>query len=425
MATIDQHSGTRTTFRLPDLGEGLTDAEVLRWLVAPGDEVRVNQPLLEVETAKAAVEIPSPVAGTVLELAAEEGEVVAVGAPLLTFAELSDGPTPSNARPDPVLVGYGPAERAPGRRRRRAPVPEQATATTRAAGRNAPVRAKPPVRKLARELGVDLDAVPGTGPDGVVTRADVERAAAPPPVAAAPEVGAPEVAATLGEERIPVRGVRRATAEAMVRSAAVPQAAVRLAVDVTAVSDLRRRLRDRGEAAPTVLGFVARATVLALIRRPMLHARWEEATQEIVLPSEVSLGIAVAGPRGLLVPKVRSAGSRSFTDLAGEIDRLAAAARDGSCTPADLTGGTFTISNVGVFAVDGGTALLTPGETAILCLGAVRQRPWVVDGALAVRDVLDLTLTIDHRVVDGEAGAGFLADLGAMLEDPLKMLLRS
>jgi 2-oxoisovalerate dehydrogenase E2 component (dihydrolipoyl transacylase) len=193
------------------------------------------------------------------------------------------------------------------------------------------------------------------------------------------------------------------------------------------VSELRRRRRDRGEtvpAVPTVLAFVARATVLALARRPMLHARWEEETQEIVLPDEVALGIAVAGPRGLLVPKIRSAGTRSLADLADEIDRLAAAARDGTCTPADLTGGTFTISNVGVFGVDGGTALLTPGETAILCLGAVRQRPWVVGGALAVRDVLDLTLTIDHRVVDGEDGAGFLADVGAMLEDPVEMLLR-
>jgi pyruvate dehydrogenase E2 component (dihydrolipoamide acetyltransferase) len=414
--TSDGGATTRSTFRLPDLGEGLTDAEVLRWLVAPGDVVRVNQPLLEVETAKAAVEIPSPEAGTVLELAAAEGEVVAVGAPLLTFGreapeQAAPGRPPENAATEPVLVGYGPSERGASRRRRRSPVPEQPDANSRSvAGQDRP-RAKPPVRKLARELGVDLATLPATGVDGVITRADVERAAAR--------------ASTNGEQRVPVRGVRRATAEAMVRSAAVPQAAVRLAVDVTALTDLRERRRARGEPVPTVLAFVARAVVLALGRRPMLHARWAEDTAEIVVPAEVALGVAVAGPRGLLVPKIRHAASRSLSELASEIDRSAAAARDGTCTPADLTGGTFTLSNVGVFGVDGGTALLTPGETAILCVGAVRQRPWVHEGVLAVRSVVELTLTIDHRVVDGEDGAGFLADVGAMLEDPLEILLRS
>lgn len=425
MATIDDRTPARPTFRLPDLGEGLTEAELVRWLVAPGDAVQVNQPLLEVETAKAVVEIPSPIAGTVHELAAAEGDVVVVGARLLSFEQPPDSGDAAGPRAA-VLVGYGPSEQAPGRRRRRSPVPEQASPSS-----SAPppveqrVPAKPPVRKLARELGVDLAAVTGSGVGGVVTRADVERLATNSAAvdAAKVETVNNEPAADR-EGRIPVRGVRRATAEAMVRSVAVPQASVRLAVDVTALGDLRERTRARGDAPPTVLAFVARAAVLALGRRPMLHARWEEETREIAVTTEISLGIAVSGPRGLLVPKIRRAETRSLANLAGQIERLAAAARGGTCLPTDLVGGTFTISNVGVFGVDAGTSLLIPGETAILCVGAVRQRPWVAEGALAVRSVVELTLTIDHRTVDGEQAAGFLADLGAMLEDPLEMLLR-
>jgi pyruvate dehydrogenase E2 component (dihydrolipoamide acetyltransferase) len=283
------------------------------------------------------------------------------------------------------------------------------------------------VRKLARDLGLDLASIPGTGPAGVVTRADVEQfrnRTVPEPVPAEPVPSDTTPARRNAEvgERIPVRSLRRATAEAMVRSAAIPQAAVRLDVDVTPLLELRRRLADSPKR-PGLLALVARAVVLALAERPLLHARWEET--EIVVPAAVSLGVAVATPRGLVVPKVRNAGARTLAGLQAEIDRLATAARDGDLPPADLVDGTFTLSNVGSFGVDGGTSLLTPGETGILCIGAVRERPWVVDGALAVRSVLSLTLTIDHRVVDGELAAGFLADVGALLHDPGLMLARS
>ncbi len=414
---------TGHVFRLPDLGEGLTEAEVLRWLVAVGDVVTVNQPIVEVETAKAAVEIPCPVAGTVAVLGAAEGGVLAVGAPLVEISVV-DAPRTvvGTAEPDrePVLVGYGPqAGRGATRRPRRGMVPAQ-SAPAEPAGR---VLAKPPVRKLAKDLGVDLTTVTGTGPDGVITRRDVQALTQAPPI---PNAAGGPAAGESPAERIPVRGVRRATAEAMVRSVSVPQASVRLAVDVTRAVRLPAAVAARHPAvAPTFLTLVARAVVLALQERPLLHARWEETAGEIVVPPSIALGIAVAAPRGLLVPKVRDAGSLSLRALREAIDRVVVAGREGRLTPGDLTGGTFTISNVGVFGVDGGTALLTPGETAILCLGAVQERPWVDDGELVVRSVVELTLTIDHRVVDGSEAAGFLTDVAALLHDPELMLVRS
>jgi pyruvate dehydrogenase E2 component (dihydrolipoamide acetyltransferase) len=432
--------GTRHEFRLPDLGEGLAEAEILRWLVAPGDVVTVNQALVEVETAKAAVEIPSPDAGTVVELGAQEGELLAVGARLVVLAVAEEPgssptagpPTPERSERQAVLVGYGPRESAPVRRRRRTTaVPVQPRA-----GR---VLAKPPVRKLARDLGLDLARIPGTGPAGSVTRADVEAfrlhdaPAAPltPLSQTPPQAATPLSPAALqeGDERIPVRSLRRATAEAMVRSIAVPQASVELAVDVSRTMQLRTRLAE--SARPSFLTLVARAVVLALAERPLLHARWEADSggsgdsAEIVVPSAVSLGIAVASPRGLLVPKVRDAAGKSLRELGAAITGVTEAARAGTLGPGDLTGGTFTLSNVGVFGVAGGRSLLTPGETGILCIGAVRDRPWVEDGALVVRQVVQLTLTIDHRVVDGELAAGFLADVGELLHDPGLMLARS
>jgi pyruvate dehydrogenase E2 component (dihydrolipoamide acetyltransferase) len=412
--------GTRHEFRLPDLGEGLTEAEILRWLVAPGDTVTVNQPLVEVETAKAAVEIPSPEAGTVAELGAEEGQLLAVGARLVVLV-VPDGAAPalpSRAtaeadRPErqAVLVGYGPREPDPVRRRRRTP----AVPTQPGAGR---VLAKPPVRKLARDLGLDLAQIPGTGPAGSVTRADVESFRPHDP-----SVGSLSHASSPGEQRIPVRSLRRATADAMVRSVTVPQASVNLAVDVSPAMQLRERLPETER--PSFLTLVARAVVLALAERPLLHARWDGDTGEIVVPSEVALGIAVASPRGLLVPKVRDAGGKTLRELGAAIAVATENARAGTSSPADLTGGTFSLSNVGVFGVDGGRSLLIPGETGILCIGAVRDRPWVHEGALVVRQVVELTLTIDHRVVDGEMAAGFLADTGALLHDPGRMLARS
>jgi pyruvate dehydrogenase E2 component (dihydrolipoamide acetyltransferase) len=417
---------TSHVFRLPDLGEGLAEAEILRWRVAVGDEVVVNQPIVEVETAKAAVEIPCPVAGTVSMLGADEGGVLAVGAPLIELVVRAEVGTGAGAGPeghgDAVLVGYGPrAAGAPVRRPRRAAVPAQAPPLEQPATDTRRVSAKPPVRKLAKHLGIDLAAVPGSGPSGSVTRSDLEafRSANAAPI--------PQPAVVPEGDRIPIRGVRRATAEAMVRSVAVPQSAVRLAVDVGRAVHLPQRLQARHPdvSPPSFLTLVARALVLALEVRPMLHARWDEAAGEIVVPSSVALGVAVAAPRGLLVPKVRDAGSLSLRALREAIDGVVAAGREGRLTPTDLTNGTITVSNVGVFGVDGGTALLTPGETAILCVGAVTERPWVQDGELVVRPVVELTLTIDHRVVDGAEAAGFLADVGALLHDPELMLARS
>ena len=271
--------------------------------------------------------------------------------------------------------------------------------------------AKPPVRKLARDLGVDLRTVAGTGAGGVITRDDVRDAAAP--------VAAP---AEAGTRREPVRGVRKATAAAMVASAfTAPHVTEFLAVDATATMALRDRLRATREYADvplSPLAFVAKAVCLALQRTPVLNARWDEPAGEIVFHDRVRLGIAAATPRGLLVPTIRDADTLSLRELAVALHDLATTARAGRTTPADLTGGTFTITNVGVFGVDSGTPILNPGEAGILAVGAVKEAPWVVDGALAVRTVCQLALSFDHRLVDGEQGSRFLADVGAVLTDP-------
>jgi pyruvate dehydrogenase E2 component (dihydrolipoamide acetyltransferase) len=293
--------------------------------------------------------------------------------------------------------------------------------------------AKPPVRKLARDLGLDLRTVTGTGPGGVITRDDVRGVAAGSAAAAeaatvaggGAETGgaAPGVTpAEPGTRREPVRGVRRATADAMVASAfTAPHVTEFLAVDVTATMALRDRLRDTREYADvplSPLAFIAKAVCLALRRTPVLNARWDEAAGEIVYHDRVRLGIAAATPRGLLVPTVRDADTLSLRALAGALHELTTTARAGRTPPADLTGGTFTITNVGVFGVDTGTPILNPGEAGILAVGAIRQAPWVVDGALAVRTVAQLALSFDHRLVDGEQGSRFLADVGALLTDP-------
>ena len=275
--------------------------------------------------------------------------------------------------------------------------------------------AKPPVRKLARDLGVDLRAVTGTGPGGVVTRDDVRAAAA---LAAAPATAPVEP----GIRREPVRGVRKATAEAVVASAfTAPHVTEFLAVDVTVTMELRDRLRKTREYADVALSplaFVAKAVCLALRRTPVLNARWDEPAQEIVYVDRVRLCIAAATPRGLLVPTIRDADTLSLRELAAALAELTTTARAGRTAPGDLTGGTFTITNVGVFGVDSGTTILNPGEAGILAVGAIKQAPWVVDGALAVRTVCQLALSFDHRLVDGEQGSRFLADVGALLTDP-------
>ena len=484
-------------FRLPDAGEGLTEAEILQWYVQPGDHVTVNQALVEIETAKAAVELPSPYAGTVTELLVTEGSTVDVGTPIITVDVDPDGapgvpaavqaqpaadapatagalrddmapeiPRPAEDEPvEPgliggpapggrtsVLVGYGPRSVVAKRRPRRGAADTADTAdaadrtdrTEATAATPAPqpvvgapaaatpasmsVLAKPPVRKLAKDLGVDLASLTGTGPDGVITRADVEAAVRPAADGAAPD-GQPTVPTVPApawdasrEQRIPIKGVRKHTAAAMVASAfTAPHVTEWVTVDVTPTMELRRRVAALPEfegVKVSPLLFVARALLLAVRRNPMINSSWDEAAQEIVVKEYVNLGIAAATPRGLVVPNIKDAARLGMRDLAVALGELTETARAGRTGPADLSGGTITITNVGVFGVDSGTPILNPGEAAILAFGAVRQMPWVVDGQLAVRQVTQLALSFDHRIVDGQLGSQVLSDLAAVLADP-------
>jgi pyruvate dehydrogenase E2 component (dihydrolipoamide acetyltransferase) len=458
-------------FRLPDVGEGLVDAEILQWHVQPGDTVAVNQVICEIETAKAAVELPSPFAGTVSALLVEAGTTVDVGTPIIRVDDGSggaaDGGEPEEVREKP-LVGYGEKAASTQRRPRRRsggavggdgaaapaepagsaalpardatpaapaadPEPAAAPGPAPAADGSGPVLAKPPVRKLAKDLGVDLRAVAATGPGGVVTRDDVQRAAA---AAAAPAPAAEPAAATVAEpapavasapaagreERIPVKGVRKHTAAAMVRSAfTAPHVTEFLQVDVTRTMKAVRRLREHPEFAGlkvSPLLLVARALLAAVRRNPGINASWDDAAQEIVVKHDVNLGIAAATERGLVVPNVKGAHALALPDLARELQTLTETARAGRTTPADMSGGTITITNVGVFGVDAGTPIINPGEAAILAFGQIRDLPWVHKGELAVRKVTTLSLSFDHRLVDGELGSKVLRDVGAMLENP-------
>jgi 2-oxoisovalerate dehydrogenase E2 component (dihydrolipoyl transacylase) len=419
------------TFRLPDLGEGLTEAVVLRWLVAPGDTVAQDQPLVEVETAKAAVEVPSPYAGTVTALHCEEGAELAVGAPLVTVDGGSDGPA-ALAEREPVLVGYGARPTVAPRRRRRhgsppapPPVPSaplQATPDPAGPAADPPPRprAKPLVRRLARDLHVDLGDVGGTGPDGTITADDVltQATGARPGASGPAEHRVPPDRP--GDVRVPLTPLQSAMATAMVRSVTeTPQATLFRAVDVTASMALLDRLRTMPEFADVRLSpllLTARALLLGLRRHPRAHSSW--AGDAVVEHGPINLGIAAATPRGLVVPHVADAGALSLPALARALEDLVARARAGRTSPAEMQHGTATLTNVGVFGVDAGTPILPPGQSVILALGAVRPSPWVVDGALAVREVCQLALTIDHRVVDGELGARLLADVAQVLEAP-------
>ncbi|MEU4699406.1 dihydrolipoamide acetyltransferase family protein [Nonomuraea dietziae] len=508
----------RREFKLPDVGEGLTEAEIVRWHVKPGDSVKVNQIVVEIETAKSIVELPSPWAGVVADLLAEEGQTVDVGLPIIAvdtgeaapsgtagapsaastegpadrLEALADdlvprppaegavepgahgGPAPKEER-TPVLVGYGVKTGAVKRRTRKTPGQDagqpgqaqpgqaqpalaqaaQAQAAQSQAGQvanpervalpghvapgeagqvpaprtgqeRAQVLAKPPVRKLAKDLGVDLATLRGTGPQGSITRDDIHAAAQEPaqaaPAAQAPRQGAPEAA----EERVPIKGVRKMTAQAMVASAfTAPHVTEFLQVDVTETMAAVQRLKglpDFAEVRVSPLLLVAKAVLVAARRYPMINAAWDEAAQEIVVKHYVNLGIAAATPRGLVVPNIKSAHALDLPSLAAALGELTETARAGRTQPADMAGGTITITNVGVFGVDTGTPILNPGEAAILAFGMVRDAPWVVDGQLAVRKVTTLALSFDHRIIDGELGSLFLRDVGAMLEDPLRML---
>ncbi|WP_433393914.1 dihydrolipoamide acetyltransferase family protein [Micromonospora sp. KLBMP9576] len=479
-------------FNLPDLGEGLAEGEILAWLVKVGDVIELNQPIVEVETAKAAVEIPAKWAGQVQAIFHPEGSTIEVGTPIIaidtdpgagpieastTGAPASALPTPSAASlaavevapaegavepgliggPAPggrtaVLVGYGPRTGAAKRRPRKGgtPVPAQATAPVAAATAPVapaptpvaaapsdghgpgghPVLAKPPVRKLARDLGVDLSTLTGSGPLGSITREDVQRAASGATAAAEPlAVSAPATAvASFGadrEQRIPVKGVRKLTAENMSRSAfTAPHVTEFLTVDVTRSMKALDRLRGRREwrdvrVSPLLL--VAKAVLLAVRRHPMVNSTW--AGDEIVVKDYVNLGIAAATERGLIVPNIKDAGRLSLRELADAMTNLVQTAKTGKTSPADMSGGTLTITNVGVFGVDTGTPILPPGESAILAFGAVRELPWVHKGKVRPRQVTTLGLSFDHRIIDGELGSKFLRDIGDFLADPEAALL--
>ena len=498
------------TFNLPDPGEGLVEAEIVEWRVAPGDTVKVNDMVLEIETAKSLVELPIPWAGTVKELLVDVGQTVDVGTPIIRIDDGLGGdeaPAAPAAEPaaapeqEAILVGYGAKAGATARRPRRKtepgmpagtvpeagaapaqttvaapdlsapteteqvaeaePAPEQATPT---AHHHAPApsptdereggrpRAKPPVRKLAKDLGVDLWSVQGSGADGIITREDVQARAAGAPdgaaaglTAAAPgaiaEAGpaapaAPAAAFGSGprEERIPIKGVRKMTAQAMVGSAfTAPHVTEWVTVDVTNTVELVERLkRDREfrDVKVTPLLVLAKALILAIRRNPGMNATWDDAAQEIVQKNYVNLGIAAATPRGLIVPNIKDAHALSMLDLARAIGDLTATAREGRTQPAEMSGGTMTITNVGVFGVDSGTPIINPGESAIVCFGAIRKQPWVVtdeDGndTIAIRQVTQLAVSFDHRLIDGELGSRFLSDLAAIMADPSRGLVWS
>lgn len=487
-------------FRLPDLGEGLTESEILSWRVAEGQTVALNQVIAEVETAKAVVELPSPFAGVVARLHELPGTVVEVGSTIISFdipdperpldgdgggqdespaaipaavpavpqqeapglealnqgASNQEVPTQAAPRRQPTLVGYGaepdPAghpvrKPRPGLTKTRGPdarpanepnPPMQPKAGQPVAGQSnasPPVerlRSTPPVRKLARDLGIDLAFVPGTGPDGRILRSDVEAAVLPAGAdgtGTATGTGAGEDAPHPGrarEERIPVSGIRKHTAAAMVSSAfTAPHATVFLTVDVTGSMNLLKKLKARPEfegVRLTPLVLAAKAVCLALQRHPGLNARWDEEAREIIRYRYVNLGIAAATPRGLLVPNIKDAQELGLRELALVIADLAGTARDGRTPPAALSGGTVSISNVGVFGVDAGTPILNPGEAAILALGAVRRQPWEYEGNIALREVATLSLSFDHRLVDGAEGAAFLRDIGDVLTEPAMVL---
>ncbi|GAA1566347.1 dihydrolipoamide acetyltransferase family protein [Kribbella sancticallisti] len=524
-------------FRLPDVGEGLVEAEIVSWKVKPGDTVKLNDTIVEIETAKSLVELPVPFAGTVTELLVPEGETVPVGTPIISVQTGEAAPgdlTPPVAEGTPkedmvpalpegeeieagkiggaapggrtaVLVGYGPKTTEAKRRPRKgapavapaqggpaqgapsqgvpaqggsaqdAPAPAQPAGAAGSAygavgagavpahapstaddaqlarealvaegneGGSVHVLAKPPVRKLAKDLGIELASVTATGPGGVITRADVEGHAAASAGAvgsAAGAVGSQEVAGGYvapaaapvvsgrGDTRIPIKGVQKVMAQAMVASAfTAPHVTEWITVDVSATMELVERLKgDKAfrDLRVSPLLIVAKAVTLAARRTPIINAAWDEAAQEIVLKGAVNLGIAAATPRGLIVPNIKGADSLTLPELCRALNDLVAVAREGKTQPADQAGGSFTITNVGVFGVDAGTPIINPGEAAILAFGAVRKQPWVVDDEIVPRWITTLALSFDHRLIDGEKGSIFLSDVASILEDPARALM--
>lgn len=490
---------SESKFLLPDVGEGLTEAEIVAWKVAPGEQVAVNQVIVEIETAKSLVELPSPFEGTVGELLVSEGQTVEVGTPIFTVT--AGGEAAPAAEPEPadevaadaaasvsheeepkagaVLVGYGSAGHGSSRRRRvshpgtasipvaftgnvaptapagassaaptapaqtapaqtapaqpgpaqTAPAPaapatapaRPSQAQTPAARPAGPVVAKPPIRKLAKDLGVDIALVTPTGPIGDVTRDDVLREATQ--VTVFRNIQTPEWPDDR-EDRIPVKGVRKAIANAMTSSAfSAPHVSLFVDVDATRTMEFVKRLKNSADFAGVKVSpllIMAKAIIWAVRRNPTVNSTWTD--EEIIVRHYVNLGIAAATPRGLIVPNVKEAQGMTLLELAKALEQLTLTARDGKTPPADMNGGTITITNIGVFGMDTGTPILNPGEVGIVALGTIKQKPWVVDGEVRPRFVTTLGASFDHRVVDGDVASRFLADVASIIEEPALLL---
>ncbi|MFE5537000.1 dihydrolipoamide acetyltransferase family protein [Streptomyces sp. NPDC056492] len=422
-------------FKLPDLGEGLTEAEIVRWLVAVGDVVAIDQPVVEVETAKAMVEVPCPYGGVVTARFGEEGTELPVGAPLITVAvgaETAPEAEPEDSGSGNVLVGYGTDHSRTARRRRVRPgsaVPAVAAAPAPAAAVTGPVAViSPLVRKLARDHGIDLRGLRGSGPEGLILRADVEAALRVPEAPAPAPVGAPVAAAVAVAavgERVPLKGLRGVVAEKLSRSRReIPDATCWVDADATELMAARAAMNAVGGPKISVLALLARICTAALAKYPELNSTVDLAANEIVRLPSVHLGFAAQTERGLVVPVVRDAQARGAESLSAEFARLTEVARAGKLAPADLTGGTFTLNNYGVFGVDGSTPIINHPEAAMLGVGRIMAKPWVHQGELAVRQVVQLSLTFDHRVCDGGTAGGFLRYVADCVESPA-VLLRS
>ena len=446
------------SFPLPDVGEGLTEAEIVSWHVAPGDPVALNQVICEIETAKSVVELPSPFVGTVTELLAEPGQTVPVGEPIMRVTtDAVDAATPTgSADPAPgapapelvaeardiaadaaasveqeepagaVLVGYGTTGTAKSRRRRGGepllPTAGGVPAAVAASGTSAgAVLAKPPIRKLAKDLGITLSEVEGTGPSGEVLRSDVERHVSQSRVFR--NLDTPEPS-EIREERIPLKGMRKQIAKAMVTSAfEAPHVGVFTDVDATRTMEFVKRLKTSSDFAGvrvSPLLIFAKAMLWAIRRNPEINSTFTET--EIIRHNFVNLGIAAATPRGLVVPNIKEAQDLSLLELAKAIEQLTFTARDGRTQPAEMAHGTITITNIGVFGMDFGTPILNPGECAIMAMGTIREKPWVVDGEVRPRMVTTVGGSFDHRIVDGDVISRFVADVASVLEEPALLL---
>ena len=457
-------------FNLPDVGEGLTEAEIISWKVKPGDIVSVNQVIVEIETAKSLVELPCPFAGEVAELLAKEGDTVEVGKPIISamVADGAVGVVSTNTQAIPLinpeaaaahdiiadaaakvvteeknvtLVGYGvPHGQAASRRQRRGPVVPTTAAVAAAAAElpvahnpaselpiatpdlpHEPVVAKPPVRKLARDLNVDISTVRGSGIGGEITREDILAGATQASVFR--NLTTPE-APKEREERIPVKGVRKAIASAMVKSAfTAPHVSIFVDVDATRTMEYVKRLKNSTDFAGvkvTPLLIMAKAMIWAVRRNPTVNSTWTD--EEIIVHNYVNFGIAAATPRGLIVPNIKDADKMSMLELAKSIEQLAVTAREGKTSPQEMSNGTITLTNIGVFGVDTGTPILNPGEVGIVALGSIRPKPWVVNNEIVVRQITTIGATFDHRVVDGDVASRFVQDVASVIEEPALLL---